>query len=74
MSKIKWIDGSEPEDMITEEWANKSYPNFYKLCQELVDDLDSWMEFDEQPSMLWQEYEKSINLIKKVRKALKESK
>jgi len=59
------------------EWGkleyNSSKPDFRQLCQELVDDLDSWMEFDEQPSMLWQEYEKSMNLIRKVRRALKET-
>lgn len=65
-----------PEETI-KEWEKLGYispePDFRQLCKELVDDLDSWMEFDEQPSMLWQEYEKSMNLIRKVRKVLKET-
>ena len=66
-----------PEETI-KEWEKLGYispePDFRQLCQELVDDLDAWMEFDEQPSLLWKEYENSLNLIKKVRRALKECK
>ncbi len=66
-----------PEKSI-KEWKKLGYispePDFRQLGQELVDDLDAWMEFDKQPSLLWKEYENSLNLIKKVRRALKECK
>lgn len=44
--------------------------DYKALCLELLDDLDSWMEYDERPSSCIKEYENTIELIKKTRKLL----
>jgi hypothetical protein len=43
-----------------------------KLCNELVDDLDAWLDCDGQPSSYLLEFSYSLNLVKRARNILKQ--
>jgi hypothetical protein len=43
-----------------------------KLCKELVEDLDAWLEYDGPPSSCSLEFFNSIQLVKRARSILKQ--
>lgn len=43
-----------------------------ELCKELVDDLDSWLEYDGPPSSCLLEFSYSLTLVKRARSILKQ--
>lgn len=57
-----------PEETI-EKWEKDQYVS---MCKRLVDDLESWMEYDAQPSRLPKEYRNTLELIMEARRFIKE--
>lgn len=41
--------------------------DFHSLCYELAEDLSLWLESDQVPSKLPEEFERSLDLLKKAR-------